>query len=189
MPNEEQALVLDYMSKGKADSFKAEPIAQVIGKQFFSLLEVVPKKELKAMETVYVGKDEREKIEFIKRRINFEQLTSTAVAEIENAVEKIVLEDKQRFLDFFNNARPITLRRHQLELLPGMGKKHMHDILREREKKPFSSFEGLASRVKLLPDPIKTISKRIMMELEEQSLNHYIFARPPVKEKPFGRRY
>lgn len=189
MPNEEEAIVLDYLPKGKANSFKPEPIAQVLGKQFFSLLEVVPKKELKVMETIYVGKEERDKVEFIKRRINFGQLTNTAIAELDRAIEKIVEEDKKKFLDFFNNAKPITLRRHQLELLPGMGKKHMQDILREREKKLFQSFEDLEARVKLLPNPEKTIIKRILLELEEESLNHYLFARPPVRERKFGRRF
>jgi len=189
MPNEEEALVLDYLPKGKTNSFKPEPIAQVMGKQFFSLLEVVPKKELKVMETVYVGKEERDKIDFIKKRINFDQLTSTAVAEIDKAIEKIVQEDKKRFLDFFNNAAPITLRRHQLQLLPGMGKKHMQDILKERQNNPFESFEDLSKRVKLLPDPQKTIVKRILLELEDESLNHYIFARPPVRERRFEKRY
>jgi len=189
MPNEEEALVLDYLPKGRVNSFKPEPIAQVLGKQFFSLLEVVPKKELKVMETVYVGKEDREKIEFIKRRVNFEQLTSTAIAELDKAVEKIVVEDKQRFLEFFNSSRSITLRRHQLQLLPGMGKKHMQDLLKEREKKPFSSFEDISARVKLLPDPLKTLVKRIKLELEDDSLNHYLFARPPVKERRFDRRF
>jgi len=189
MPNEDEALVLDYLPKGKPNSFKPEPVAQVMGKQFFSLLEVVPKAELKVMETVYVGKDEREKIEFIKKRVNFGQLTSTAVAEVENAIEKIIREDEQRFLEFFNEAQPITLRRHQLELLPGMGKKHMQDVLKERDKKPFESFKDLEERVKLLPDPVKSIVRRVMLELEEDNLNHYLFARPPVKERPFGRKY
>jgi len=189
MPNEEEALVLDYLPKGRPNSFKPEPIAQVIGKEFFSLLEVVPKAELKAMETVYVGKEERSKIDFIKRRVNYENLTSTAIAELDKAIENIVLEKKQRFLDFFNEAAPITLRRHQLELLPGMGKKHMLDILNERQKKPFESFEDLANRVKLLPDPLKTLVKRIRIELEDDALNHYLFARPPVRERKFTRRY
>ena len=187
--NEEEAIVLDYLPKGKSSSFKPEPLAQVLGKQFFSMLEVVPKAELKAMETVYVGKDERAKIEFIKRRINFDQLTSTAVAELDKAVEKIVLDDKPRFLAFYNTAQSITLRRHQLELLPGMGKKHMLDILKEREKKPFESFEDLSERVRLLPDPVKTVVKRIVLELEDETLNHYLFARPPVKERPFGKNF
>lgn len=189
MPNEEEAIVLDYLPNGRANSFKVEPLAQVIGKQFFSLLEVVPKSALKVMETVYVGKDERAKIDFIKRRINFDQLTNTAVAEVEKAIEKIVMEDGKRFVDFFNSARPITLRRHQLELLPGFGKKHMQGILLERQKKPFESFEEIESRVKLLPNPVKSIVKRVMMELEEENLNHYLFARPPVKEHGFEKRF
>lgn len=189
MPNEEQALVLDYLPKGRANSFKPEPLAIVLGKQFFSLLEVVPKAELKAMETVYVGKEERDKVEFIKRRINFDQLTSTAIAELEKAIEKIVLDDPQPFVDFFNNSRPITLRRHQLQLLPGMGKKHMEGVLKEREKKPFESLKDISERVKLLPDPLKILVKRIMLELEDETLNHYLFARPPVKERRFEKRF
>jgi len=189
MPNEEEAVVLDYLPSGRANSFKPEPLAQVIGKQFFSLLEVVPKSELKVMETVYVGKDERAKIEFIKRRINFDQLTNTSVAEVEKAIERIILEDSKRFIDFFNNARPITLRRHQLELLPGFGKKHMQDILAERQRKPFESFQEMEQRIKLLPNPVKAIVKRVIMELEEENLNHYLFARPPVKEHGFEKRF
>ncbi|MCX6798834.1 MAG: DUF655 domain-containing protein [Candidatus Diapherotrites archaeon] len=193
MPNEENAVVLDFLAQGKSTSYKAEPIAQVLGSQFFTLLEVTPKAgvELKIMDSVYVGKDVRDKIEFIKRRINSEDLTSTAAAELEKAIEKIVLENKPRFLEIFNTGGPISLKRHQLELLPGMGKKHVQDILDERRKKPFESFEELAARVRLLPDPVKTIVKRIELELHEKDLTHYLFARPPVKERESGfrRRY
>ena len=187
MPNEDNALVLDYLAKGRATGYKVEPLAQVIGKQFFTLLEVVPKAELRIMDTVYVGKDERDKVDHIKRRVNFSELTSTAVAELEKAIEKIVLEDSARFLEFYNTAGPITIKRHQFELLPGLGKKHMHDILAERQKKKFESFEDISKRVKLLPNPVKTIVKRIEMELREEDLNHYLFVRPPAKEKKFKR--
>jgi len=190
MPNEENAIVLDFLAKGKSTGYKVEPIAQVLGTQFFTMLEVVPKAdiELKIMDTVYVGKDQRAMIEFIKRRINFTDLTSTAVAELEKAIEKVVKDDSKRFLDFFNSAGSISLKRHQLELLPGMGKKHMQDILDERRKKPFESFDDLTARVRLLPDPVKTIVKRIEMELREEDLNHYLFARPPLREKDRGFR-
>jgi len=100
MTNEEYAIVLDYMPKGKSSSFKENPIAQVVGTQYFTLLEVTPKKELKALETVYVGKEERDKIEFIKRRVEFKDLTSNAVAEIENAVIKIVKENEKKVFGF-----------------------------------------------------------------------------------------
>ena len=58
------------------------------------------------------------------------------------------------------------MRMHQLELLPGLGKKHMWEIIMARKAKPFENFEDLKNRVKLLPDPKQTVVKRIISELE-----------------------
>ena len=187
MPNEEYALVLDYLPKGKSSSFKTEPVAQVVGTEFFTLLEVVPKKELKALEKIYVGKEVRQHIEYIKKRITYSELTSNSVAELEKAIEKIIDENSNRFLEFYNVAGPITIKRHQLELLPGLGKKHMLDILKARRVKPFESFEDVAKRVKLMPEPKNAVMRRILEELREDGLNHYIFARPPAKKHEFRR--
>ena len=55
---------------------------------------------------------------------------------------------------------------HQLELLPGLGKKHMWQIIETRDEKPFESFSDLKNRVKLMPDPEKAVIKRILQELE-----------------------
>ena len=38
---------------------------------------------------------------------------------------------------------------HMLELLPGVGKKHMWEIIEARKDKPFESFEDIKNRVKL----------------------------------------
>lgn len=183
MPNEDYAVVLDYLQHGKSTvSYKAEPVAQVLGTKFFTMLEVVPKVELKVQEKVYIGKDARDKIDYIKRRIEFKELTSTSSSELEKTIERIVLEDKEKFLDFFNNSRPLSLRMHQLELLPGLGRKHTADLLLEREKKPFESFEDIAQRIKLMPDPVKIVVKRILDELEDAGQKHFLFARPPIKD-------
>ena len=185
MPGEDYAIVLDFLAKGKPNSFKSEPSAQIIGTKSFTLLEVVPKEgvALKISEQIYIGKEAREKIEYIKSRINFKDLTNNAVAELEKTIEKIVLDDRQRFLDFFNTSGSITIKRHQLELLPGLGKKHMLDILAERQKKPFESFEDLEQRVHLMPNPAKTIAKRIIQELEDPEEKHFLFCRPPASQK------
>jgi len=185
MPAEDNAIVLDFLPKGKPNSFKPEPIAQLIGTQNFTLLEVVPREgmDLKVGENVYVGKETREKIEYIKNRISYKQLTNNAVSELEKTIEKIILDNKQRFLDFFNTSGPITIKRHQLELLPSLGKKHMQDILRERQKKPFESFEDIEKRVHLMPNPVKAIAKRIIIELEDPDERHYLFCRPPAKPR------
>ena len=184
---EDYGLVLDYMPKGKSTGFKEEPLAQVLGERYFTLLEVLPKAELKIMERVYIGKEDRDKIEFIKKRVDSSELTSHSQSEIENAVEKIVDENKERFIEFFNTSTAITIRRHKLELLPSLGKKHMNDILGEREKQEFKSFEDIRKRIPLMPDPKKAVIKRILEELKEKDLKHYIFVRPP-KRKDFGFR-
>lgn len=188
MPNEEFAIVLDYLARGKSISYRSEPLAQVLGTKFFTLLEVVPKTELKILEKVYIGKEEREKISLIKRRIEAKELTSTASGELNKAIELIVAQDEKKFVDFFNNARPITIKRHQLELLPGLGKKHLFNILAARQKKPFESFADIETRVPLMPNAAKTITKRIAEELEGIDEKHFLFCRPPAQKREFGQR-
>ena len=58
-------------------------------------------------------------------------------------------------------------RLHQLELLPGFGRRHTDSILKEREEKPFESFKEMHERIKSLPDVKKAIEKRILDELEK----------------------
>jgi putative nucleotide binding protein len=191
MTAEENGYVLDYMPTGKSSAAKTEPLAQVIGKEFFTLLEVVPKvgAGFSVGEEVYVGKNDRPKVDLVKGRIAYRELTSNSLSELEDVIEKIVLAQKDKFLSFFNTSRAISLYRHQLELLPGLGKKNMLALLDEREKKPFDSFEDIAVRVKGVSDAQKMIVKRIVEELEGPEDKHYLFVRPPAepREDRFNR--
>jgi len=194
MTAEENAIVLDFMPTGKPSAVRTEALAQVMGKDYFTLLEVVPKTgvALNIGEEVYIGKDERQKIELVKGRISFKDLTSNSLSELEGTINDLVEADNEKYLGFFNTARGISLKRHQLELLPGLGKKHMLDLLDVRERKKFESFEDIVQRVKGVPDPKKSIVKRIMEELEGPDDKHFIFVRPPsAPKKPFypRRRY
>ncbi|MFC7175521.1 DUF655 domain-containing protein, partial [Halosegnis marinus] len=74
-------------------------------------------------------------------------------------------------------AQPITLRLHQLNLLPGIGKKLRNDILDERKRKPFESFEELTERVSGLHKPREVLAERIAEELREDDLKYRIFVR------------
>jgi len=144
------------------------PIAQALGKEHFVLLELVPKKgvHLQLYDEVYIGEGKRDKIHHIVGKIPSSKLTRTASSELEFAIKDIVKNNEKKFISFFNNARPLSTRMHQIELLPGVGKKHMWEIINAREEKPFESFEDLKSRVKLIPDPEKLIIKRLIQELE-----------------------
>ncbi|HIH31134.1 TPA: DUF655 domain-containing protein [Candidatus Woesearchaeota archaeon] len=177
---EEYAVVLDFLPNGYSNDdrpmFKKTPIVQVIGKENFTLLELVPKKDvfLQPSQEVYIGEKERDKIHHINGRLPLIKLTPTARSEIEHIVQKIVHENPVRFVEFFNAAQPLSTRMHSLELLPGLGKKHMWQILEERRGDPFKDFEDLKRRVKLIPDPEKIIIKRILKELDRNE-KHYIF--------------
>ncbi|MFH0832949.1 MAG: DUF655 domain-containing protein [Candidatus Aenigmatarchaeota archaeon] len=173
---EENAIVLDFLPSGYADRRHAEPIAQIIGTNFFTLLEVVPRENvsLNAEEEVYIGDGKRDNVKFIRGQLDYKNLTNAAMSILAEVVEKIVKANEKRFVDFFNSGTIITPRMHQFQLLPGVGKKHLTDILDEKRKKPFESFQDLSKRVRLFPDPVKIIVRRILDELKDEE-KHYIF--------------
>lgn len=179
---DENVIVLDFLPRGHAFG-RSEPTAQVLGEKYFSLLEVVIRKDInvKNGDRLYIGDAKRDHIDHIKRRIEVKDLTTFARSELPFLVEKLVKDNEPRFVDFFNNARPISTRMHQLELLPGIGKKHLWDIIEERKKGPFKSFEDVKKRIKLIPDPKSSIVKRIMYELEYPNERYKLFVTGPPR--------
>jgi len=172
-PKEEYAIVLDFLVNGYPSdtrpSHRKTSIVQAIGKEHFTLLELVPKKGvfLQPYEEVYIGEGKREKIHHINWSLPILKLTQSAQAELEFIVKEIVGQQEAKFVVFFNKAGPISTRMHQLELLPGVGKKHMWEIIDKRREKEFESFKDIKDRVKLMPDPEKAVVKRIVEELQD----------------------
>lgn len=167
---DEWAIVLDFLSHGHAGMERAQPVAQILGERYFSLLEVIVRDGvyLKARDRVYIGDGKRNEVKYIRGRLKIDDLTAFAKEELPEVIEGLVKKNPERFLEFFNKAGSITTRLHQLELLPGIGKKHLWAILEERKVKPFESFEDLKKRVPLIPDPEKMIVKRIIDELSDK---------------------
>jgi len=174
---EEFAYVLDFLQHGKPGfrptgraGYRAGALIQCVGEEFFTLLEALVKEGLilKPADRVYVGKDNRNEVTYIIGRIGYEELTASAKAELPSTIAKIVQNREAWFVNFFNTTRAITPRMHALELIPGIGKKYMWQVINEREKKPFSSFDDITTRTEL-PNPIKLITKRVMEELEGES--------------------
>src|SRR5512137_983199 len=178
---EVNAIVLDVLIKGHPDDprppFKREPIVQAMGIEQFKLLELVPKNNvsIELHDRVYIGDAERDKIERVKRRIGFEDLTQTARGELPFAIEKLVRDREPDFVAFFNKAISITPKLHMLHLLPGIGKKLMWEILESRNKKPFESFADISARIKAIPHPEKMIQARILEELQDKETKYHLF--------------
>jgi len=178
---EEYAYVIDYLPYGRPGlrlKRRSGAIVQLIGEEYFTLLEAVVREGvvLKPSDKVYIGKDSREEILYIIGRMSYDELTANAKMELENVIEKIVLNREKHFVNFFNTAKPVTPRMHALELIPGIGKKYMWKIIEEREKKPFESFQDLQKRTGI-PNPVKLISKRVIEELSSDC-KYRLFTRP-----------
>ena len=166
---EEYAIVLDVVLENK-QSFSDNEVAQAIGTSGYTLLELVPKRDviLKTGDKVYLGDGKRDEIQYIKKSLKKDDLSNDASLELEFAVAEIVKEKEDEFVKFFNRAGPITIRKHSLELVGGVGKKHLSDLMWERDKKPFESFEDITTRCPFLSHPAQAVSKRIMDEIAEK---------------------
>ncbi|MHA1680240.1 MAG: DUF655 domain-containing protein [Promethearchaeota archaeon] len=183
---EDWAWQLDFLSHGYMDDPRPkhlrDPIVQVIGEKYFSLLDVIVDRDMaytfdfKPRERVFIGKGEENKLGHRFKRIFFDKLTITAKGELPKILEEIISNNPERFLNFFNNSQPITNRMHQLELLPGIGKKTMWAIIDARKRKKFESFEDIQERTSVA-HPKVLIVKRIMKELEDREEKHLIFVR------------
>jgi len=165
---EEYAYVLDFIPNGKSITVKGRsgPIVQAIGEEMFTLLEILAMNNVKFEigERVNIGREGRVKIISVLGRLNYNDLTPMAKEELQNVITKIVLNNEKRFVNYFNTLQAITPRLHALELIPGIGKTTLKEILIEREKKPFESFEDLQKRIKL-KEPWKLIAKRLTDEV------------------------
>lgn len=184
MKKDNWAIVLDFLPHGYYGMKVSRPVAQVLGKEYFSLLEVIVREDChpRTGDEVYIGDAKRKEVKFIKRRIELKDLTSVARDEIDDVITGIIKKNPRRFLDFFNKAGPITTRLHKLELMPGVGKRHLWELLNARKEKEFESFGDIKKRVPMIPDPEKMILKRITDELDNKD-KYRIFV-PKFKKEP-----
>ncbi len=169
---EEYAYVLDFNPRGKSSTVRGREgiIVTAIGEDRLTLLEVlgVPNSTFEVGERIYIGKEGRTKVLSVLGKMDYEKTSSSAQSELPTVVENIVTNNESKFVEYLNNARPLTPRIHALELIPGIGKTYMKTMLEEREKKKFESYEDLQERVGF-KEPIKHITERIMDEITGES--------------------
>jgi putative nucleotide binding protein len=169
---EEYAYVLDFTPRGKSITVRGREgvIIQAIGEERLTLLELlgIPNTTVEIGERLYIGREGREKVSSVLGRLEYTAISQAAKNELANIIEKVVVANEKRFVNYINNAQPITPRIHALELIPGIGKTYMMTIIKERDKKKFENFSDLQTRVGLR-DPAKLISKRIIEEIIGQA--------------------
>ena len=169
---EEYAYVLDFDSRGKSSTVRGRDgiIVTAIGEDRLTILEVlgVPNSTFEVGEKIYIGKEGRTKVLSVLGKLDYDKISSSAQSELETTIENIVTVNESKFVDYLNNAQPLTPRIHALELIPGIGKTYMKSMLEERDRKKFESYEDLQERVGF-KEPIKHITERIMDEISGES--------------------
>ena len=169
---EEYAYVLDFTPRGKSITVRGREgvIIQAIGEERLTLLELlgIQNATVEIGERLYIGREGREKVSSVLGRLEYSAISQAAKNELANIIEKVVVANEKRFVNYINNAQPITPRIHALELIPGIGKTYMMTIIKERDKKKFENYSDLQTRVGLR-DPAKLISKRIIEEIMGQA--------------------
>jgi len=184
---ESRVLVLDYLPEGKGfgQTKQREPIIQCIGTTWFTLLEISTERRgsFPTYEEYSLTEgSEKSPIKQVKRRITINDLTNAGYQSLGEAVLKIINKNEKRFVSFFNKAQPITNRIHSLQLIPGIGKKLMWEILAARKGMPFVSFSDIEERVKI-SDIRKMILNRVMQELEEDEKHRLFTASSEISTK------
>ncbi len=175
---EEHAYVLDCKPRARSTTVHGRTgiIVVALGEERLTLLEIlgIENSTFDVGERIYIGKEGRTKVQSVLGKMDYVKISDSAKDEIPTVVESIVTKNEAKFVDYINNAQPLTPRIHALELIPGIGKTYLNVIIKEREKAPFESFVDIEKRVGL-KEPIKHVSQRIVEEISgETRMNLFV---------------
>jgi putative nucleotide binding protein len=157
---------------------KQKPIVQCISLEDFVLyeVEIIRNSAIKVQDKgIYGDFRNSGQLGKVEKKIDYDDLTPTSKALLNSVLEARIRELSEEFLYFFNNSVSITPRLHQLQLVPGIGKKLMWEIIEARNKKKFESFEDISQKTSI-SDPVNLIVKLIIKELS-RNVKYYIFSK------------
>ena len=175
---EEFAYVLDYRPNSRSSLIKGRDgtIIQAIGLDRLTLLELLGNDDEKfsISEKLSIGKDGRSKILSVLGKLSYDTLTTESRTSIPDILELIVADNESHYVNYFNNSHAVTPRLHSLEMIPGIGKTFLSQILKERENRPFTSFSDISDRINL-KEPAQLIAKRLIEEISgDAKLNLFV---------------
>ena len=178
-----ELIILDILLHGHPEedkpSWSKTPLAQVITFPDFVLYEVKINRDsdIKVQEkNTYEEFVRQNKLRDVIKKIDYDDLTNTSKALIQPILEQEVMIYEEEFINFFNNSTAITPRMHALKLLPGVGQKHMWEILDARNRQKFTTFQDISDRTSI-SHPAKLIAQRIIKELEREGVKYYLFSK------------
>ncbi|MHA1340851.1 MAG: DUF655 domain-containing protein [Promethearchaeota archaeon] len=174
--------VLDILPHGRMASndnkWIHKPLIQAMEAPGFNLFEMEYNKDanIQLQEKIVIQRGPNAKVGKVIRRLSYHKLTQTSKDLLQSTIELHLQDREDLYVNFLNNAGPITQKRHSLNLIPGIGEKLMWEIIKARETKKFESFEDFEKRVGIR-DIKSLISKRISNEIIDDEARHYLFVK------------
>ena len=169
---EEYAYVLDFCSMAKSKTVRGRDgiIITALGEERLTLLEILGVEDsvFDIGEKIYIGKEGRTKVQSVLGKLDYKQISGSSQSEIDNVVKTIVTNNEERFVDYINNAQPLTPRKHSLELIPGIGKTYLKLIIEQINKQKFLNYKDMEERAGLR-EPVNHLSKRIIEEISGET--------------------
>ena len=169
---EEHAYVLDFCSMAKSKTVRGRDgiIITALGEERLTLLEILGVEDsiFDIGEKIYIGKEGRTKVQSVLGKLDYEQISGSSQSELSNVVKTIVTNNEERFVDYINNAQPLTPRKHSLELIPGIGKTYLKLIIEQINKQKFLNYQDMEERAGL-KEPVNHLSKRILEEISGET--------------------
>ena len=102
--------MLDFIRRGRSVVIKGRegPLVQALGEERLTLLEIlaVEGASFEVGERIYIGKEGRTKVLSVLGRLNYEDLTSDAKAELPRVVEQLVMSNEKRFVAYLTSFNP-----------------------------------------------------------------------------------
>ena len=169
---EEYAYVLDFCSMAKSKTVRGRDgiIITALGEERLTLLEILGVEDsiFDIGEKIYIGKEGRTKVQSVLGKLDYKQISGSSQSEIDNVVKTIVTNNEERFVDYINNAQPLTPRKHSLELIPGIGKTYLKLIIEQINRQKFLNYKDMEERAGL-KEPVNHLSKRIIEEISGET--------------------
>ena len=158
------------MAKSKTVRGRDGIIITALGEERLTLLEILGVEDsiFDIGEKIYIGKEGRTKVQSVLGKLDYEQISGSSQSELSNVVKTIVTNNEERFVDYINNAQPLTPRKHSLELIPGIGKTYLRLIIEQINKQKFLNYKDMEERAGL-KEPVNHLSKRIIEEISGET--------------------
>ncbi len=122
----------------------------VLGNKNFTPLELLLKNNetCDLLDKLYLGEEKRDKVQNVNKWISEIEFQEANKLIVYDAIQKIILDNEQKYLEFINSNKDFELQKKALAISFRLGPKTTEKILDAKKEKEFNSLKELEYRAK-----------------------------------------